>query len=478
MERRKFKRRTGDEGVTRSKVLDEIEPGVDVPVPPKARLKRGFPEEGINASRKVTARSPDVQKSVADAGDEFVKTPTEKPTAKTLSEREAARAAKKAQMMAREKARRLAEKKARLAAAKAAAQAEMDAEIAAEEAALREAEAKREDVRRRLQEIADAKKRADEERRALELEALAIEEAEKAEIEEPEVEAPVQLGEPIFVPDPEEHTDPHSDGIADEEWDDEDADVPQYVEPRAANSVQANWDSLRDIPIVEAHLERKRVVTATRTDPAHTTFDVLRTRLLQAVQDKKIRRVAITSPTKDCGKTFTASNLALSLARQENFRTLLLDFDLRNPSLHKVFGLKNPGSIGDVLRGKVLPQDHLRCLGDNMIHVSRKLAIGFNDQIESYASELLQDSMTESVLQEIEADFEPDIVLFDLPPALYYDDVIALKSVYDAVLLVIGGGTTTPKEIKQVEQRLGADTPLLGCILNNAEGVELERYSY
>ncbi len=249
-------------------------------------------------------------------------------------------------------------------------------------------------------------------------------------------------------------------------------------EPAVPHSNRVRWDKLRTFTVDEKHLNRNRVITASRADPAHAAFDILRTRLLQALRDRGWHRVAITSPTKNCGKTFTAANLAISLSRQENCRTILMDLDLRNPSLHKVLGASNPGAIGDMLRGKIPPEDHLRRMGKNQIHAGHNIAFGFNDEVEPYASELLQETGTAEVLAEMEARFDPDIVLFDLPPALYHDDVMGFRPQFDGVLLVVGGGVTSPKEVKDVERRLGAETPLLGTVLNYAEGANVTKYSY
>ena len=151
---------------------------------------------------------------------------------------------------------------------------------------------------------------------------------------------------------------------------------------------------------------------------------------------------------------------------------------MRRPNLHKVMGARAPGPVGDMLRGLVPPQEHLKRLGENSFHAGHNIAFGFNSVIEPYASELLQDPRTEQVLDEIETRFKPDVVLFDLPPALFYDDVIAFRPQFDGVLLVIGGGVTTEKEIREAERRLGESTPLLGMILNKAESADHKRYRY
>ncbi|UMA64379.1 exopolysaccharide biosynthesis protein [Roseivivax marinus] len=238
------------------------------------------------------------------------------------------------------------------------------------------------------------------------------------------------------------------------------------------------WDRLGAIPVDERVLDRNRIVSASRYDPAHVQFDVLRTRLVQALAERNWSRVAITSPTKGCGKTFTAANLGIALSRQSDVRTLVLDLDLRRPSLHKVFGRREGGAIGDMLRGRTAPETHLKKLGPNGFNAGRGIAFGFNDTPEPYPAELLQDPRTAETLDELEAIYEPSVMLFDLPPALAADDVLALRPHFDAVLLVVGGGLTNQKEIREVERRLGEDTPLLGIVLNRAEGANSKKYAY
>ncbi|MCA0995293.1 CpsD/CapB family tyrosine-protein kinase [Alloyangia pacifica] len=250
------------------------------------------------------------------------------------------------------------------------------------------------------------------------------------------------------------------------------------VTRRPAPQATLLWDQLPVFEIDSDHLERNRIITASREDPAHAAFDVLRTRLTQALAENGWTRVGITSPSKGCGKTFTAANLAISLSRQEGLRAMLMDLDLRNPSLHKAMGVRAPGCMGALLRGAISPEAHLMRMGENHIHAGHDIAFGFNEVIEPYAAELLNAPATAEVLTSIEARLQPDVMLFDLPPALYYDDVLAFRPQIDGVLLVVGGGITTEREIREVERRLGTSTPLLGMVLNKAEGTELKKYQY
>ena len=234
-------------------------------------------------------------------------------------------------------------------------------------------------------------------------------------------------------------------------------------------SVHDSWTRLRQFSLDGTHLEGKLVITANRSDPAHGAFDVLRTRLVQALADKGWTRVAITSPTAGCGKSFTAVNLAITLSRYDSCRTVLLDFDMRRPGLARYFGVERAGSIGDYLRGFVPLEDHLIRPGPNNLHVGDRLAIGLNDRPEAYAAELLQQPETAAVMTHLERTLHPEVVLLDLPPALAQDDVIAARPHFDCVLMVVGGGMTTSDEIQEATRRIGEDKPVLGVVLNKAD---------
>ncbi len=247
---------------------------------------------------------------------------------------------------------------------------------------------------------------------------------------------------------------------------------------RGLSSEQDVWSSLLSIPVDPVILERNLVITAARSDPAHAAFDVLRTRLVQALSDNGWNRIGITSPTRDCGKTFTAVNLAITLSRYDNCRTVLMDMDLRNPSVGKVLGTTISASMGEYLRGSIPTEAYLRRMGQNNLNIGGHLAVGLNDRIEPFASELFQQPKTAEVLARMEAELKPDVVLFDLPPAMAQDDVIAFRPQFDCILLVIGGGMTTASEIREVSRRLGDGKPIVGVVLNKAEGEGVGTYSY
>jgi Mrp family chromosome partitioning ATPase len=248
--------------------------------------------------------------------------------------------------------------------------------------------------------------------------------------------------------------------------------------PDAGAHVAAAWAALRPVPLDARHLARNRLISATRDEPAHVAFDVLRTKLVAVLKREGWHRVAITSATSGCGKSFVAANLAISLSRKAGLRTVLMDTDLRRPSLAKLFGVKEPGTMGRFLSGEIAPEDHLVRPAPNDLNIGAGLALGLNDRAESYAAEMLQSPAAAAALAVLAARFDPDVVIFDLPPALYHDDVLALRPQFDGVLIVVAGGRTTAQEVRDLKERLGSDTPLLGVVMNRAEGEDITRYEY
>ncbi len=246
---------------------------------------------------------------------------------------------------------------------------------------------------------------------------------------------------------------------------------PGPERPWAAGDGRDAWAQLRAVRLDPVHLARNRVVAAGREDPAAWDFDLLRTRVLRALKARGWRRVAVTSPTVACGKTFIAANLALSLARVPGCATVLMDFDLRIPSQARLLGLAEVGALRDVLTGRIPFEQHFHRVGE-------RLALGLNARAEVDAAELLQDPSTAEALGGILAVLQPDVVIYDLPPVHACDDVLAFSPQFDAVLLVARGGVTRAEDIRRCERLFGDQTPILGVVLNDSEDPPTEPYGY
>lgn len=223
------------------------------------------------------------------------------------------------------------------------------------------------------------------------------------------------------------------------------------------------WDSLAVAVPDEAELAAAKVISATRDHPAHAAFDMLRTRMLQALSDNGWTRVAITAPTRGCGSSFVTMNLAYAAARLDNSRTVVMDMDLRTPSLGDMLNIEAPAEMAAYLSGEIAPEDFFVATRPN-------LAVGLSATAAENSAEMFQATMTGDVLDELSDLLAPDLVLFDMPPALEYDDVLAFLPNVDAVLIVAGGGVSSAEEITKVEQILSEVKPILGVMLNKADG--------
>lgn len=214
---------------------------------------------------------------------------------------------------------------------------------------------------------------------------------------------------------------------------------------------------------------RMPLVNLFRTDPAAKAFDVMRTRLLQTLKARGWKRIAIAAPTEGCGATFTAVNLALSMARVPGSRTVLLDMNMRDPGIAAALDMTAKGDMRGLLRGERSYLDHLFRYGDT-------LAVGLGAGAVRDASELLHSQVAGEVLDEMQEELRPNVILCDMPAVLAHDDLAAFVGSVDGVLLVADGTMTTSEHVRRCEQVLGANAPIVGVVLNRGREAGQENY--
>lgn len=211
-------------------------------------------------------------------------------------------------------------------------------------------------------------------------------------------------------------------------------------------------------------LRQRRVVAQENYGVEAETFRLLRTKVLKQLRDNNWNSFGITAPGQDAGKTMVSVNLAIAIAKEVNQTVLLVDLDLRFPKVHWYFDIKPERGlrdylISDIPLNEMLINPEIERL---VVLPGRGQAIG--------SSELLSAPKMYAMVQEIKQRYQSRIIIFDLPPILASDDVLACMDYFDAALLVVEEGGSKPEEVTKSLQLLSG-THLLGTILNKAEHV-------
>ncbi len=237
-----------------------------------------------------------------------------------------------------------------------------------------------------------------------------------------------------------------------------------------ADALVARWAALPGFAPAAALLARGHIVTAAGGADA-VPFDQMRTRLLQQMRANGWHRVAITSPSPGCGKSTIALNLALSLARQPDLRIVLAEIDMRRPSLARMLGLRGPQSFARVLEG-------LDPFGSQAVRIGDNLAVSTCHAPHRQPAELMHSPSVATALDRIEAEYDPSILIFDMPPMFVSDDAMAVMGRMDCVLIIAAAEATTIKDIDRCERELAGQTNVLGVVLNKCRYMENESYGY
>jgi capsular exopolysaccharide synthesis family protein len=190
-------------------------------------------------------------------------------------------------------------------------------------------------------------------------------------------------------------------------------------------------------------------------------FRVLRTKVLHRMRGEGINTVAVTSPTKGCGKSMVASNLAVSLSLEVNHTVLLVDLDLRNPSVHNYFGFKPEHGLVDHLAGEL-------DISSLLVHPGiERLVLLPSAKAIQHSSELISSPKMADLIGDITNRYTSRIIVFDLPPLLHIDDALIFLPKVQSSVLVVEEGASTPAEVKE-SLRLLENANLLGTVYNKA----------
>jgi protein-tyrosine kinase len=211
----------------------------------------------------------------------------------------------------------------------------------------------------------------------------------------------------------------------------------------------------------EVELERNCVLLKVADSAAARAYKILRTRVAQRLQAKQWRSIAVTGAGAGEGKTMTSINLAIALAQDVNTCVFLVDLDLHRPKLADTLGMHFDACLSDYLAGNAKVDDVLYDIGVD------RLAVLPNRSANPHSSEELSNVRMQELVKSLEAEEPRRIIIYDMPPILMSDDVIAFTPMVDSVLMVIAEGQTPRATLEKAKEAL-EDMNLLGIVFNRS----------
>ena len=224
---------------------------------------------------------------------------------------------------------------------------------------------------------------------------------------------------------------------------------------------QVHYSATRLIEPSGAVLSRNRVIAGENHDPRVESYRQLRSQVLARMKRHNWHSLAVTSALENAGKTLTSLNLAISISQEANQTVLLVDLDLRKPSVHTTLGIEITKGIVDHLIHAEPIENILLNPGYPRLVVLPGLPQG------RHSSEILSSPQMKTFMEDITSRYPDRIIIFDLPPLLRNDDAMVFVPSADACLFVVEDDVTQPDDIEHCMQLL-KHSKLIGTVLNKA----------
>lgn len=226
---------------------------------------------------------------------------------------------------------------------------------------------------------------------------------------------------------------------------------------------------------VDPALLRENRVYVEATDEtskiAISAYKSLRTHILRELQARNVHSLVVTGTTAGVGKSVTAANLAVNIARHKDHKVLLVDLDLRAPTVAQLFGFKPTLGIDHIeTASPIFPAA--------VVHPNiQNLALLPCTRGQQDSTEMLLAPKMRALLNYLRTYRQDTIVIFDAPPVLGCDDVAAITPFMDLCLMVVSEGETNRRELAQALETLG-DAPVGAVLLNKSSSKFFGRYYY
>jgi len=243
-------------------------------------------------------------------------------------------------------------------------------------------------------------------------------------------------------------------------------EIRQSGNPAPATATRTGtvvYDQTREITLDDKVLRENRILTGLEPGPFTDAYNLLRTQVLQRFKENNWNVLAVTSPGSGAGKTLTAINLAISIAREVDYTVLLVDANLRHPWMLEHFGLEQHRGLSDYLL-------HDTPIAELLVRPSRVehlVLLPGGDPLANSA-EMLNSPKMAQLVADMKSRYHSRIIIFDLPPVLTSADALAFSPYVDAALLVVEEGVTEKQDLERAVELLSS-TNIVGTVLNKAE---------
>lgn len=217
-------------------------------------------------------------------------------------------------------------------------------------------------------------------------------------------------------------------------------------------------------------MKNHRLITENLSSRVAESYRVLRTNIQFTSLDKPIKTILMTSTAPGEGKSTTTANLAIAFA-QTGSRVLVIDADLRRPTMHKAFRVTNPLGLTNLLMQSVAVDIAIRDVG------VPNLRLVTSGPIPPNPSEVLGSVRMRELIKELSQAF--DYIIIDSPPTLAVADSAILSSIVDGVVLVVAADEVSVDKAHKAKAQLeGVKANILGVVLNGLENDSREDYYY
>lgn len=210
------------------------------------------------------------------------------------------------------------------------------------------------------------------------------------------------------------------------------------------------------------NLEKNKIISICHGNEVADRIKILRTQILQYLKEVHGNSLLIASANPGEGRTVAAINLAIALSQQIDGTVLLVDADLRKPSVHSLLSLDVDRGLSDYLRGKAEIHELMINPG-----IPRLVVLPGGKPLPN-SSELLGGPQMQYLVQEMKERYADRYIIFDSSPILTSADPLVLSRLVDGILLVVEAEKTNKDDLQRTIELL-RDKPIIGTVFNKAK---------